>query len=175
MAAPITRVTWKPYSMYKSLCMLSPLLICRFPGGHQETKAQPRPKYISHALSRESAETLRTRGSPKIRNETPNPKARASKKLTTIKKGNWPGEGAIPRGCQITWPSRKAGTVTSRVTTNTLTQPLRLLRAPFGTWADKSVIHILLTLIFVPLSQQVSCTLLTMTAKDEGVNTSAGP
>jgi hypothetical protein len=65
--------------------------------------------------------------------------------------------------------------VTSRVTTNTLTQPLRLLRAPLGTWADKSVIHILLTLLFVPLSQQVSCALLTMPAKDEGVNTLAGP
>ena len=102
MAALITRVTWKPYSIYKSLCMLSPLLMCRLPWGHQETKAQPVPKYISHALSLESAETLRTRGSPKTRNETPNPRARASKRLTTIKNGIWPGEGAIPRGCQIT-------------------------------------------------------------------------
>ncbi len=37
--------------MYKSLCMLSPLLMCRLPCDHQETKAQPRPKYISYALS----------------------------------------------------------------------------------------------------------------------------
>jgi hypothetical protein len=37
--------------------------------------------------------------------------------------------------------------VTSRVTTNTLTQPLWLLRAPLGAWADMSDIHTLLTLI----------------------------
>jgi hypothetical protein len=83
MGALIIRVTWKPYSMYKSRCMSSPLLMCKLPWGHQETKAQPMPEYISQALSFDSAETGRTRGKSKIRNETPIPKARVSKKLTT--------------------------------------------------------------------------------------------
>jgi len=117
---------------------------CRLPWGHQETKAQPRPQYINHALSFESADTLRTRGSPKIRNETPNPKARASKRLTTIKNGCWAGEGASPTGCQIAWPSRKAETVTSKVTINTLTQSLRTPGAPLGASADTSVIYTIL-------------------------------
>src|SRR5215204_1539103 len=135
--------------MYKSLCMLSPLLICRLPCGHQETKAQPRPKYINHTLSLDPAETLRTRGNPKTRNETPNPKARASKKLTIMKKGSCPGEGSSPRGCQSTGPSTKAAAVTTRVRTNTFTQILGpvVRTPPLGASADIFVIYILPFLI----------------------------
>jgi hypothetical protein len=46
--------------------------------GHQEISNQPMERYINQALSFESAETLRTTGSPKRRNETPNPKVKAA-------------------------------------------------------------------------------------------------
>lgn len=69
--------TWKPYSMYKSPCTSSPLCWCRWPWGHQEINNQPMERYINQALSFGSAETLRTTGSPKRRNETPNPKVKA--------------------------------------------------------------------------------------------------
>ena len=147
MGALIIRVTWKPYSMYKSRCMSSPLLMCKLPWGHQETKAQPMPKYISQALSFDSAETRRTRGKSKIRNETPIPKVTVSKKLTTMKNGScWPGEGSILTGCQIALPTRKAGIVTSRVTANTLTQVLRMPRAPLGASADTFDMYVLLSI-----------------------------
>ena len=44
-------------------------------------------RYINHALSFQSAETLRTIGSPKRRNETPNPKVREVTTWRTMKKG----------------------------------------------------------------------------------------
>ena len=45
-------------------------------------------RYIDHALTLESAETLLTTGSPKRRNQTPNPKVKAVTTWRTIKKGS---------------------------------------------------------------------------------------
>ena len=67
------KVTWKPYSQ-SSFCKSIPVCICRLSCGHQETISQPMLRYIAHALSFESAEILRTTGSPKARNEIPNPR-----------------------------------------------------------------------------------------------------
>lgn len=126
--------------------MWSPLLMCRLPCDHQETKAQPIPRYISHALSFNLGATWRTTGSPKIRNETPNPNARALKKLTIMKKGSWADEGSSPSGGQRMGPSTMAGTVTSRVTANTLSQALWVVRAPLGTSVDTfALLYVLLS------------------------------
>jgi hypothetical protein len=42
--------------------------------GHQEIINQAMERYIAHALVFESGEMLRMMGSPKSRNETPNPR-----------------------------------------------------------------------------------------------------
>ena len=70
------RVAWKPYSLYKSPCISSPL--CWSPGDHEATRrpTTSRWKGTSTTPELESAETLRTTDSPKRRNETPNPKVK---------------------------------------------------------------------------------------------------
>jgi hypothetical protein len=81
-------------------------------------------RYIVHALSLDPLATLRTRGSPKARNEIPNPKARASAAETAMKNGSWvdEGTGASAAGGQITGPNTKAGTPTSTVMIDVLIQ-----------------------------------------------------
>src|SRR5919107_1661292 len=93
-------------------------------------------RYIAHALSLDSLATLRTRGSPKARNEIPNPKARASAAETAMKNGSWvdEGTGASAAGGQITGPNTKAGTPTSTVMIDALIQIFIVLCASRRSW-----------------------------------------
>jgi hypothetical protein len=85
-------------------------------------------RYINHALSLESAETSRTKGSPKRRNETPNPKVKDVTTWRTMKKGSWVAVGSGKSGGsevgQRMGPTTIARTAAMRVTTNTLIQVL---------------------------------------------------
>jgi hypothetical protein len=91
-------------------------------------------RYINHALSFQSAETLRTTGSPKRRNETPNPKVREVTTWRTMKKGSYVAVGSGKTGGsevgQRMGPTTIAATAVVRVTTTTLIQVLLLLASP---------------------------------------------
>src|SRR5215208_6039921 len=81
-------------------------------------------RYIAHALNFESAEILRTTGSPKARNEIPNPRRMDSISARRRKKGSWEpvGSGPTSAGGQMTGPNIMAGAATSTVTANTFIQ-----------------------------------------------------
>src|SRR4028119_146082 len=85
--------------------------------GHHETVKMPMERYITHALTLESGETLRSTGIPKSRNATPTPRNNAPHAASKTKTGIRPAVDG-----NRTRPSTKAGTATTRVTSNTLTQ-----------------------------------------------------
>jgi hypothetical protein len=60
----------------KPLHVIPAVLVQVTMGPPGDQQAQPMERYIDHALTLESAETLRPTGSPKRRNETPNPKVK---------------------------------------------------------------------------------------------------
>src|SRR3712207_4488151 len=97
-------------------------------------------RYINHALSFQSAETLRTTGSPKRSNETPNPKVKHVTTWRTMKKGSCAAVGSGKSGGsevgQRMGPTTIAVIAAMRVTTNTLIQVLLLASpVPLATWA----------------------------------------
>jgi hypothetical protein len=84
---------------------------------------------MAHALAFESAETLRTVGSPKSTNEIPNPNRTDSMRASKMKNGSWPpfGSGPPSAGGQMTGPSTIVGTAIIMGTRNTLTQGFKAL------------------------------------------------
>jgi hypothetical protein len=97
-------------------------------------------RYIDHALSFRWADTLRTTGHPKRRNETPNPKVRH---VTTWRTTNWGSCVAVGSGKrggsevgQRMGPTTIAATAATRVTATTLVRvPLPASSVPLAAWA----------------------------------------
>src|ERR671917_303515 len=78
-------------------------------------------RYIAHALTLESGETLRITGKPNRRKDTPRPKSRASPTAKKMKNGSCPAVGSTPTsaGGKSTGPTKKAGIPTAAVTSAT--------------------------------------------------------
>src|SRR4028119_1696434 len=97
-------------------------------------------RYANHALSFQPTVTSRTRGSPKRRNETPNPKVRH---VTTWRTTNWGSCVAVDSGKrggsevgQRMGPITIAATAATRVTATTLVRvPLPASSVPLAAWA----------------------------------------
>jgi len=87
---------------------------------------------MAHARAFESGETRRITGSPKSRNEIPNPKSTDSMRARKIKNGSWPpvGSGPPAAGGHMMGPSTMAGTAIRTVTSNTLTQGFKTYSFP---------------------------------------------
>src|SRR4028118_2172160 len=97
-------------------------------------------RYADHALRFQPAVTSRTTGSPKRRNETPNPKVRH---VTTWRTTNWGSCVAVGSGKsggsevgQRMGPTTIAAPAATRVTVTTLVRvPLPASSVPLAAWA----------------------------------------